>query len=74
MLDDSRQADVHQFHQAYGDRGVYVPDGMSALEIMEGAAALEREYEVAPYTARSMVRSVLRAIKAAKSGGERPAP
>lgn len=48
--------------EAYGNRGVWVPDGMTAREIMVGAAILEREFDVPPYESRDMVRSVLSAL------------
>jgi hypothetical protein len=46
-----------------GDRGVYVPDGMTATEIIEGAHALVRDFELDTYTARNMVRTVLLAVR-----------
>jgi hypothetical protein len=49
---------------AYEGRGVWVPDGMTAAEIMEGARVLEDKFGVEHYTARSMVRNVLEAIRA----------
>jgi hypothetical protein len=57
--DSSRQAGKIE---AYGDRGVWVPNGMTARAIMVGAAVLEREFDVPPYESRDMVRSVLSAI------------
>ena len=49
--------------ESFRQRGVWVPDGMTAEEIMVGAAVLEEKYEVEHYTARSMVRLVLEAIR-----------
>lgn len=53
---------------SFEGRGVYVPEGMSAAEIMIGAAALERKFDVAPYISREMVRAVLAAIAEARLG------
>ena len=58
---EDRQADATL--QSYGDRGVYVPEGMTAAEIMEAARVLERDFEVEPFTSRAMVRAVLAAIR-----------
>jgi hypothetical protein len=55
--------------ECYGERGVWVPDGVTAHEIMVGAAVLEQAYEVDHYTARSMVRRVLEAIRATPYAG-----
>jgi hypothetical protein len=49
--------------ESYGDRGLWVPDGMTAHEIMVGAEVLERHFGVEHYEARSMVRRVLDAIR-----------
>lgn len=49
--------------QAHGQRGVWTPAGMTAAEIMHGAAVLERKWKIDHYQARSMVRAVLRAIR-----------
>jgi hypothetical protein len=46
----------------FGRRGVYVPPGMSARDIMVAAHALEARFDVAPYEARRMVRVVLSAL------------
>lgn len=45
--------------ETYKGRGVLVPGGLSAAEIMEGAAVLMKDYDVPPYTARNMVAAVL---------------
>jgi hypothetical protein len=47
----------------YGKRGVYVPDGMTAAEIMIGASAIEKKFGIEHYEARSIVRDVIAAIK-----------
>lgn len=39
------------------------PEAMMAREIMVGAAVLERQFDVAPYESRSMVRPILAAIR-----------
>ena len=46
----------------YKGRGVYVPHGQKASWIMEGAWALENQFDVAPYFSRMMVSAVLEAI------------
>jgi hypothetical protein len=50
----------------YEGRGVWVTDGLTAAEIMEGAKVLQSEFEVAPYISRMMARAVLYAARAAK--------
>ena len=50
--------------EAVGERGVWVPPGMTANEIMRGAEVLETMFEVEHYQARSMVREVLAAVRA----------
>lgn len=57
--DSARQAGKIE---AYGNRGVWVPNGMTAHEIMTGAAILEREFDIPPYESRDMVRAVLSAL------------
>ncbi len=59
MTQDMGQAGAHG---EYKGRGVFVPDGQKASWIMEGAWVLEREFDVAPYTSREMVRAVLEAV------------
>jgi hypothetical protein len=49
-------------YEEYKGHGVCVPDGLQASWIMEGAWALEREFDVAPFTSRHMVSAVLQAI------------
>lgn len=55
-----------EFIQAFEGRGVFVPFGMSAEEIMLGAKALEDRFDVPPYLSRAMVREVLSAVQGAK--------
>lgn len=55
----------------YGDRGVWVPDGLNARDIMLGAKTLERDFEIAPYRSRAIVRAVLSAICQGRDDGER---
>lgn len=50
--------------QGFDGRGVFVPEGMEAWQIMAGARALERRHDVTPYISRCMVRDVLDAIRA----------
>lgn len=64
-LDRNGQADAAET-QVYEGRGVYVPDGMTAREIVEGARVLERSFGVPPYISRMMVREVLVAMRQAK--------
>ena len=52
--------------EAYGGRGVFVPHGMTAAEIMIGARVLTERWEIQHYEARSMVRDVLEAIRQAQ--------
>ena len=58
--DSSRQAGKIE---NYEGRGVWVPDGLNASGIMEGAKALERQFGIAPYTARDMAIAVLLAVQ-----------
>lgn len=48
--------------QTYKGHGVWVPNGQSAAEVMEGAWALEREFDVAPFVSRIMASAVLSAV------------
>ena len=49
--------------QVYGSRGLWVPKGMTAGDIMIGTEVLEQRFGVEHYTARSMVRAVLEALR-----------
>jgi hypothetical protein len=44
--------------QALGSIGVYVPDGMTAEMVLAGTRALEDEFGVDHYLARSMARKL----------------
>ena len=48
--------------ESYGERGVWVPEGLTARQIMHGAAVLEHRFEVDHYLACSMVTAVLEAL------------
>jgi hypothetical protein len=48
--------------ESYEGRGVWVPHGLQASWIIAGAEVLQRDFEVAPYTARAMVRALLLAL------------
>lgn len=48
--------------EGYKGHGVFVPSGLSAAAIMEGAWALEQKFDVAPFVSRMMARAVLEAI------------
>lgn len=63
MSDSPRQAGTIE---GYEGRGVWVPEGMNAHDIMEGAKALQSQFEVAPYTACEMARVVLLAVDPAR--------
>ena len=54
-----RQADAEL--QEHEGRGVYVPSGMTAAQIMTGARILERDFGIAPYTSREIMRALLSA-------------
>ena len=66
--------------QSYGDRGVYVPNGMTAAEIVEGANVLQKELDrdwidMGHYRACEIVCEILRVIRPLGPGsGETPAP
>jgi hypothetical protein len=48
--------------EVYDGRGVWVPHGLSASDIMKGARVLEEQFDVAPYVSRAMVCAVLEAL------------
>lgn len=53
-------------NETYEGRGVSVPVGLTAREIMEGTKALERgfpDFDFGHYTARAMVEAVLQATR-----------
>lgn len=66
MQDDSRQAGVIE---SYEGRGVWVPDGLNARDIMEVAGVLEHDFDVTPYISRVMACQVLLRIKSLNEGG-----
>ncbi len=43
----------------HGGRGVYVPAGMTAAEIMELAELLDSQFGIEPYTSRQIARAIL---------------
>jgi len=63
MADNSRQAGAKD---VYKGRGVWVPRGQKASWIMEGAAALERDFDVAPFVSRMMASTVIAAVEQVK--------
>lgn len=56
--------------EGYKGRGVWVPEGLTAAEIMEGARALELTYDVPHYIASAMAISVLQAAQKQRRGTE----
>jgi hypothetical protein len=58
--------------EGFEGRGVYVPPGMTAREVMVGARVLEKMYDVPPYESRSMTRAILRAIREGGSDNDQP--
>lgn len=48
--------------QKHNGRGVYVPNGMSVVELVEVAQELEREFEIDGTTAKLMAESALNVI------------
>lgn len=63
-IDSARQAGSVE---TYEGRGVWVPDGLSARDIMVAAFVLEQNFDVAPYMSRDMAIQVLRAIQAERT-------
>lgn len=57
---DTRQASTID---VYKNRGVWVPEGMTAAEMMESSRVLEREFHIAPYTSGAMVIAVLQKVR-----------
>ncbi|CAH2409367.1 hypothetical protein [Mesorhizobium escarrei] len=57
--DSSRQAGKIE---VYEKRGAWVPEGLTAREIIEGAKVLEQDFEVPPYVSRAMVSAVLQRL------------
>jgi hypothetical protein len=50
--------------EGYRGRGVFVPYGLDVELIMECAAVLEKEFEIAPYTSREITIAVLQSVSA----------
>lgn len=46
-------------YESYEGRGVWVPRGLTAAQIMCGARVLERDFGVAPFISRAMVSAIL---------------
>lgn len=46
-------------------RGVWTPDGMNPAAILAGAAILKDQFEIGEYTARSIAKSVWKAMVSA---------
>lgn len=67
-VDSGRQADASEGGiQTFGDRGVWVPLGMTAAMVMAGAAVLlKRTDELGPYSARIVACDVWEAMNAAR--------
>lgn len=51
--------------EVYGGRGIWVPEGMTAAEIVLGGRAVEDRYDLDKFTARSIVMTVLETVRAA---------
>ena len=49
--------------ETYKGRGVWVPRGFTAAEIMEAAWVLERRFDVAPFVSRLMAEAALTAAR-----------
>ena len=62
ILRDRSEAQTASVGDVYKGRGVWVPHGQKASWIMEGAWALEREFDIAPYISRLMASAVIAAI------------
>jgi len=58
--------------QVYKGRGVWVPEGLTAAQIMEGAWALERQFDVAPFISRLMAAAVLEAAGLSSAPSDKP--
>lgn len=48
--------------ESYKGHGVFVPRGLTAAAVMEGAWELERQFDVAPFISRMMATAVLEAV------------
>ncbi len=56
--------------ESYKGHGVWVPRGLDAPSIMEGALALEQQFDVAPFMSRLMAGAVLEAIRGVKESAQ----
>lgn len=54
--DSGRQAGTIE---SYEGRGVWVPEGLTARDIREGAKLLESQFDVAPFVSDAMACAVL---------------
>lgn len=54
--DSGRQAGTIE---SYEGRGVWVPEGLTARDIREGAKLLEKQFDVAPFVSDAMACAVL---------------
>jgi hypothetical protein len=63
MIQPSRERDAGRI-EAVGERGVWVPEGLTGPMIMAGATALVEIYDLPPYTARSMATDAWFAMRA----------
>lgn len=73
MTDSLQKAGQAGTIETYQGRGVWVPEGLTARDIMEGAKVLERDYDIAPFTSREMVCQVLFALHLAANHPARDA-
>lgn len=60
MSTEPRQAGTIE---SYEGRGVWVPEGLTAREVMVGAAILEKELDAPPYSARVVASMLLEAVR-----------
>jgi hypothetical protein len=56
--------------QSFEGRGVYVPAGLTATDIVAASRALERNFEIAPYLSHAIAIEVLQAVKARQAARE----
>ena len=60
--------------EVYGGHGVWVPDGMTAAEIIIGGDAIAAHHDIDKFTARRIVMTALEAIRLqGSSENRRPA-
>ena len=58
--------------EVYEGRGIWVPNGMTADEIAEGARALSERFHVDKHTARMMAVTLLEAIRSDRFRAKNP--